>query len=540
LTGAAGVSPRPEVARALLGIALVSLCSFAAVEPTNFSGFDEWLDIDLASRGILAMPYQNRPLSLLFFVPGAFPPRLGLTGHWVVHWLYLTVSGLLSFLLVRRIGAHTPLAFLAGVVAAVWASTDPLRLDVVLGRGYSGATAATLFVLLLYAESCRARRRDALLLACGLVVVLGLAAEAVLPLLALGLVLPWIVPGDAAARRTWSAALAGSLVLCGVWVAWALRPGAAPSYQSAALGFDPHPYRVAARVLGLAREHLRPLAGTDPGDLAAPWSLASVTVFLLAWLLVHRAARGEVAPARRAVLGLLLAGAVTSTAGYAAFASSTSIPGPERTQFLSSPGIGLLLAALVWLAAAAAPERLRSWLVAACGAWLVAVSAGRTTGLQREWRDTTYWPAQNASLVALTDLVPMTRANTLIVLIDERGAWPANFSFRHAVRHLYAGNAVGFVPGAHEAFLYPGSFAADGFHYLPWPVIRGPWNAPVTLHGYDQMIVLRLPRSGPLVLLEEWPAGALPRLPAGARFEPRGRIVTDAQLPASRAILRRP
>ena len=38
----------------------------------------------------------------------------------------------------------TCLAFLAGVTAAIWAPADPLRLDVVLGRGYAGAVAGAL------------------------------------------------------------------------------------------------------------------------------------------------------------------------------------------------------------------------------------------------------------------------------------------------------------------------------------------------------------------------------------------------------------
>jgi hypothetical protein len=531
---------RPPAWAALAGLAAISFVCFWPVEPTNFSGFDEWLDIDLASRGILSMPYQNRPLSLLFFLPGAFPASLGLAGYWWAQWLYLAATGALTFLLARRLhGASDGLAFLAGVIACVWAPSDRLRLDVVLGRGYAGATAASLFVLLLLAESYRARRHLGLALACVLAAVFGLAAEAVLPLLLLGTLLPWLVVGHAASRRLWAAAFGGCVALTGLWVALALRPGAVPSYQASALSFDPQPLRVAGRLLRLAGDHLSPLVFGDRSELLSPWCGGATAVLLLVWALLWRASRWRWEQEPRTALRLAFVGTMAAVAGYAAFSLSAAVRTPDRTQFLAVPGLGLLLASLASGVSAALPRPARSWLLLAFTAWIVASGAGRTVALQRDWASASVWPAQNASLVALTDLVPMTRPGTLLVLFDERGAWPANFTFRHAIGHLYEGRAKGFVPGAHDYFLYPGAFADDGFHDTPWPVIRKPWAAPVSHHRYSEMIVLRLRADGELTILDEWPGSVLPRPPAGADYEPRRLIVRDGPLPASRAILRR-
>jgi hypothetical protein len=179
-------------------------------------------------------------------------------------------------------------------------------------------------------------------------------------------------------------------------------------------------------------------------------------------------------------------------------------------------------------------------VLGACGAWIVWVGASRTAALQREWDESSLWSAQNRALVELTDLVPRTARNTLIVFIDERGAWPANFTFRHAVEYLYGGEAKGWVPGAHGAYLYPAVFTGRGLRYEPWAAIREAWRAPVTEHGFDEMIAVRFDREGRLRIEDDWPAALLPPLPEGARYAPRLRILPAAPTMPSRRILRRP
>jgi hypothetical protein len=216
------------------------------------------------------------------------------------------------------------------------------------------------------------------------------------------------------------------------------------------------------------------------------------------------------------------------------FALSPAIQSAARTQFLSAPGVGVLLAALIGLAAGAAPPRVRTAATVALAAWIVAAGAARTGAMQRDWDARTYWPAQSASLRAMSALVPDVLPNTLLVLIDDRGAWPATFTFRHALLLLYDGRAIGLVPGAHD-FLYPAHFAPGGVLCEPWPVIREPWAAAPTFHRGSEIVAIALTADGSMSLMETWPS-ALPAA-SGAGYAPRSRIVTDPPpIPARRVL----
>jgi hypothetical protein len=312
----------------------------------------------------------------------------------------------------------------------------------------------------------------------------------------------------------------------------------AGTYQASAMGFDPHPLRVGARVLRLAGLHLRSLVWFRPSEVLYPIVGAAALAFVVAWILVRRAS-GATEASRAARVRLGLTGLAAAVLGWLVFALSAGIRTGDRTQFLSAPGVGLLLAVVACSVAAAFPPARRGLVAGACGAWIVAVGAGRTAALQRDWDDRSLWPVQNRSLVQLTDLLPHAADNTLIVLLDYQGAWPANFTFRHAVQHLYGDAARGWVPDAHGAYLYPAFFTDRGLRYEPWPAIRDAWRAPVTEHRFDEMVVVRLSADGRLRLEEAWPEGILPALPASARYAPRERILPSGAPMRSREILRR-
>ena len=183
------------------------------------------------------------------------------------------------------------------------------------------------------------------------------------------------------------------------------------------------------------------------------------------------------------------------------------------------------------------PGSWRKPALALMGVWVVAVGTGRTVAMQREWDEwRSTFPRQRQALVELTRLVPDTKPNTLVVLIDDASGWPATFTFRHAVDYLYEGRAVGYVWKAID-FLYPAWFLPPGVHYEPWPVIQRPWRVRPTLHRYDEVVVAHVGGDGALRILREWPAGVLPPLPAGARYEPEERILRGRPAPPSRGIL---
>jgi hypothetical protein len=51
------------------------------------------------------------------------------------------------------------------------------------------------------------------------------------------------------------------------------------------------------------------------------------------------------------------------------------------------------------------------------------------------------------------------------------------------------------------------------------------------LYTYDELVVVMALPGGGVRLLDEWPEGPLPALPAGASYRPRERIRQGAQRP---------
>ena len=128
-------------------------------------------------------------------------------------------------------------------------------------------------------------------------------------------------------------------------------------------------------------------------------------------------------------------------------------------------------------------------------------------------------------------------AGTLFVLLDDAGAWPFSFTFRHAVSYLYAGQASGVVAGAND-ILYPQRLGAEGVAVAPYESIRGAWDAPRSFHPWSAVVMARLPPSGPLEIVERWPEDRFPPPAPGSSYAPRERIVPGGAAPASRELLR--
>lgn len=534
--------PRSAVCVGSVGIALTALVQMLVVRPTNFSGWDEWLVIRLVAEGILDLPYVNRPYALLFHLPAAIGLPQGLTGFWAVHTAYHTLTGVLTFLLARRLkGSDESLCMLAGAFAATWAPTDGLRLDVVLVANYSGATAASLLAALLLVESCRLRNPRLAVLA-GLLAFLVLRAlESAAGLLVAAPLLLWLSEGCERARRLrYAAAYCVPLGFGLALAAAPLLPGSPGSYQVSGLGFDPHPMRVAERLLTQMGFHILPAATSPLRELATAGVGLSLLAFAVAWGVWRklRTAEPEGHVSRTSSLRLGAVGVAAAVLGWSVLVLSRAIVTADRAQLLSAPGVGLVLAATIGLAASYLPRRTRGLGTGVLAAWVVAVGTGRVVAMQREWDAKTYWAVQNRALVALTDAVPSAAPNTLILLVDEAGTFPANFTFRNAVEYLYPRRVTGLAVTAND-FLYPAVFTPHGLSYRPWPVIREPWRSPATEHRYDEIVVAHLRADGRVLVAEGWPDTVLSPLPNGATYAPRARIVRGAAEPRERAILRR-
>jgi hypothetical protein len=526
----------------LLGPAAVLAAMFVVVRPTNFGGHDEWLVLSLASRGIVSFPYAHRPLALLWALPGTVLARHDLMGYLAVHFLYLAASGALVALIARRYLRLPPaVALVAGVLTATWAPLDEMRLDVVLLTGYSGFTAATLAAMLLFLEGWRGGRAALGLAGAAVAVALAYGFEGTAPLLAAApLAALASEPGafsDPLRRRrflAWSALWLGAVTAALVPLLWWLARGEGYRYQ-AALGPDFHPRRMAWRLVQQYGFHLFPAVTTPPAELMAGSVLLAVAVFAACFVLADAGSGEPDAPRSRSkramVLGVAMAGL-----GWLPLVTSPLVRTAARAQVLSAPGVAVFLAAALALAASLLGARWRRLAVAAAAGWLVAVGAGRTAALQRQWDAGSFWPAQRGTLAQLTRLAPRLAPNTLVILVDEAAAWRANFTFRHAIHYLYGPDVVGHAWGSHE-FLYAARFAADGVHATPDESIRGAWETPATRHRYDEVLAVRGSRDGQVHLLEHWPP-ELPPLPPGARYEPRARVI-PGPVPAAARILER-
>ena len=525
----------------LAAVAAVFWIGYAGVRPTNFGGADEWLLIDLGSRGVLDFPYANRPLVLLWTTIAAQAWPHDLRAYWLFNGLYLCGAAWLTTVLTRRLLPGSPgLALLAGVFAAVWAPLDGLRLSGVLSCGYAGFTLCTMAALTLFLESWHRRRLDLLVLGAVLGFVAARGVESVIPIL---LVAPFLVLGEAVAdRRRGFKWLVLWLSVVALELALALRPllAGTPSYQGGALGLDPAPFRVLVRLLRLLGMQATPLVTTSPAELLTPAVLLAVAAFaLLAWAgITWRCGPADAVRSRAAALRAMGLGLLLTAAGHAGLALSASISTPARTQILSGPGFGLALAGAVVSLSSVLPQRLARVAVLALGAWVVAVGTGRTVALQGEWDSfRSVFAEQHRTLSDLVGRAPGFTPGTLVVLLDGGRVWPMSFTFRHAMAYLYPGEAEGLVPGGAD-MLYPWSFTPEGVAITPWATIQPAWDVEASFHPWSTLVVVRASDSGALEVLGGWPEGDLPPLPPGARYAPLERIETDDPLPASRRILR--
>ncbi len=525
-------SPRRSGSPVAAGAALLALAAvtFALVRPTNFRGYDEWLIVSLLSQGILDFPYANRPLNLLWSMPGWLLSPDALWGFLVVHAAWIGLSGVLVFLVARRILPHQPgFAFLAGAFTVVWAPSDATRLCAVQMTLYSGCTFGVLLAVWLLLEAWFRRRPLLAAGAAAAATLTALSLEAALAPLALSPLLLFVAGGARQRRRwaTWATACVLFLAACALRAVVPFRADPARfAYQTEALAPDPDPVRLARRALGQLRHHLSPLADRPVVEHALPLAALAVAVFAAGLVASRRTgavSKGEEAPpSPRAWLVAAAVGLLWAVVSYLPFILSTKTRGPVRTQFLSGPGVAVMLAAVAIGLSSLLPSRLRFGAAGLLGCWVVAVGTARTASLQAEWDAASAYPAQRRTLLELTAIAPDLEPGTLVVLLPHGRPWPFDFSFRHAVRYLYEGRAVGLAVGA-EPLLYDSGFAADGVHADPIPVLRGPWREEAVPHPYDAVVVLREDAKGRLRLLEDWPDELLP-LPPGASYAPRARL----------------
>jgi hypothetical protein len=338
---------------------------------------------------------------------------------------------------------------------------------------------------------------------------------------------PLLVAGqlrrDGRAARIWLAAWAlAALVAAAMVLPPMLHPDPSVAYQATLMQVDASPLRMAARLAQEYRIHLLPAVATTPLVLRIPAVLISALVFVAGFAAFHRMSPPE-SWSRRALGLAALSGLLLAALCYAAFLPSRVVDPGDRTEILAMPAIGLFVTAAIALLASALPVRARSLAMGALAAWVVAVAAARTLQMQRSWDGASYYGRQVKLLGDLVRLAPHLRPHTLVVLVGDTGAFPATFTFRHAVETVYPGEATGIVASGPEA-LYVSRLTAAGIETEPWPVLWKPWGVAPTSHRFDEMVVARARADGTATLEESWPAD-LPPLPPGRAYDPRARIL---------------
>jgi hypothetical protein len=531
---------RSRTALLALG-ALAALCAaqYARVSWENFGGADEWLILELNSRGIVSMPHSNRPLNLIWSLPAVLVTPHRFEGYRLVYLGYLTLSGWLTWLLARRLLPAAPLfALSAAAFALGWAPSDMARLAVVQMVPNAGVTFASLLAMVLLAEFWRTGRRLFFAAAVVVACVTARSYEGALGLLLGAPLLLLLLPQPQCARGPkrpllWIAAWEAVVAILTLAAALPFLAGHASSlYQSSVVKPDLDAGRYLGRLASQYAFQLGPLLPSDRSELALAGIAPAVLVFLVsAWIL----GRGPAAPASRgrllalAGLGLALAGL-----GHSVLALGASVLGPTRMQFLSGPGIAIFLAAAIALLASWAPAPARPACAVALAAAVVGVGTGHTVGMQRQWDRITRYPAQRACLVALVREANGLRPGTLLLLVDEDGTWPFAMTFRHAARLVYGADMTAHVVES-EQLLYGISSTGSTLRVTPWPVVQAPWREGVTEHGFDQVIVFVL-SGGRVSRLDEWRHASLPLLPAGARYAPLLTITNGPAAPGRRVL----
>jgi hypothetical protein len=441
------------------------------------------------------------------------------------------------FLVLRRLlgGAMLP-AFLAGTFTIVWAPSDSTRLVPAHMFIYSGCTFGVLLAAWLALEAWARRRWAVAAAAVVAAAVAVLSHEAALAPLALVPLLFLAAGGRREPRRLVLASLLafgvlGALALRAAWPLWT-EPERV-SYQTQVQAADLRPAHLAARCLGQLRRHVRPLVeGVPAGARGAPTVPLALAVFALGLAVSAgvgrsspRAPGGDAGHAgghTRRLVAIAGGGLLWALLAYLPFVASTQTRGAARTEFLSAPGVGVLLAAAAAALAARLPRRGRPLLLGLFGAWVVTLGALHTTAFQAEWDRGSPYRDQRRVLLGITAVAPQVVPGTLVVLLARTRVWPLDLTFRHAIAYLYEGHAVGHVPGT-DSFLYETSFEPGGIRSSPEPVIREPWREEPRLFPYDAVVVVREDAAGRIALVETWPR-ELPPLPGGATYAPRDRI----------------
>jgi len=401
-----------------------------AAYPFNWTGGDEWGGIAVASQDIVSCSHCARIALLYNWLAYEISPGT-LWGFRILGAFTLWAGGLALYVIGQRLFPGRTFAAIAwAVFYVVFLTRDYVKLFPVYTATYAFSVSVALWAIALYVESW-ARGSLLWLLAALVVNVLAVwSYETSICLLLLPpLVLGVVTPREGRRTVGWIAAWYVVLALALVRYALPALEGEDVAYQRMHTPLPLHRWPHAFE-LQLLR-HFGAIQELSPGALVDHWGIvlavlaASVPLLVLA----RRDASDSRPAAHRtglvAIVGLGLVCVVAGVAPYAVIFGGT----PGRAHYYSTPGAVLMAAGVLALVVSFAGARWRGTALTAI--WLAFIVT--FTALSADYRNSYWWDRQTALLRQLTELVPTTREDTLIVLLEP----PADPTFRHPVAFYY-------------------------------------------------------------------------------------------------------
>lgn len=462
-----------------------------------------------------------------------------------VFGLSVLATGVLTFLLVRVLVPHWPLVAFASGAIAIAHGADRMA-NFVPGVQVRFGVVAGLAAIHLGVLLCRGGWAWLLAPMFIFQVISLWTYEPVFPALALAPVLIWSIERD---WRSWlRRSMVWELVPC-VWItALVYRYAVAnnTSYQATKLTPDWSPGLLAGNLGSIVSESLTfwrwPMhwlelqaAACAPFALNAIWlPLAAGTVASVGtavWLLSNSRSR---APQPSGLMPILLTAtlfAVLTALPFALLRNAWNEGGPWRTQFyLAIPSAVLLATVVAWIG-----ERSR---VAAAVAFAAIIACGLSSGLIGQLVENGKWQGYRRVMAAVVEAAPRVEQDSMMVLVNVPAPLFGSVCPGAAPFDPFSGDQLWFNSGLQVLYpetrlvgLYwndagknPGSieYAFDG---AGASLVKASTSVEGEAFAYSQMLAFSYHPDRGAVLMDRFPAEAIPGSVADGRYAPANRIL---------------
>jgi len=528
----------------LLALIAIAQAVYTASDYGNYLGEDEWWTTYTVLRGSTGA-VVDRPLGLINLMPVYW-----LVGpHMASTQFFLTALRVaIAFLIYLIVWHFQPrkllFAFTCGAVYLLWIENHFIYVASYARMGNLWMNVfSALLAIYLYCKYMAQPRPVTLLLAAIVAGISIMGYESGIPLLfAASFIIIIYRRNLSRARMVGFAVWLGAVIL--FTQNYVLRLcGILPRGYGAGLFVSLDPLRMIRMSAGHYVDLFSPLAFTGPINIA-PYLLpisAALAAYGVGSLVMRRQtpADGECPGAWsdwRVYLTWLAVGLVAIWLGFAAFLPTILIElGEGRVDFLTMPGIAVVLASLMWFAGTPIPHQGLRRMVRGIALILV-VSFGISTIGRVQDDMYTYdgtWETEAIYMRSLASMIPDVTPNTLFIYMQpsDQGEAPfvSGWSFEYSLRYAYEDRATGILPDDNQV-ISSWSIQEDGIAITPNPGEEGLAAAYTSFHRWDEIIFVTRDENYRAVILEEIPPEFYAPERAAA-YDPYGRIEAEAFVP---------